>query len=352
MWTSPENMPLRIGNSGARHMVQPNGGLIIHSLSSVDTGEYVCSLIVDDRIVRNSTVYVSIEDCSMAPCMNGGECEDLDGKGESKMFCRCLEPYEGRYCETKKNMWLLLIPFIGSGLVVLAIIAIIVKFTCLKKRKTTLDVVPLTTTVSPTTMEVQKEILVKPKKLNFSNLNLPHQGVRQSQSQLRSSVVQPVQLRTTPSGSLPRYDVTAQYGDPAYWPDRRFSYTKFQDGVVTQTGRLEDYEPAPVLQGPQWGYAAAETQTASEFAAQNGSISQPLPFVATNWNEQDLTGPNEEYRTNLPGSLHEFSTERFAQSEPNTYPAAYGRHSISELHPVTLENSLESQLGYQNNTWY
>ena len=144
LWTSPEGLPLRMGHTDARHTVQSNGGLIIQSLSVVDEGRYVCSLVVGHHATRNSTVYVTIEDCSMGPCLNAGECEDLDGTSGTKLLCRCVDPYKGRYCESKKNLWYLLIPFAGSGLVVLAIIAVVARFTCFTRKQTATETLPVT----------------------------------------------------------------------------------------------------------------------------------------------------------------------------------------------------------------
>lgn len=198
-------MELKAGHTGARHLIQPDGALIIHQLTSVDRGAYKCSFIINGKAMKNGTVLVSIEDCSTSPCMNGGVCEDLASKTKSKLFCRCPDAYEGRYCENKKNLWILLVPFVGSAVVLLAIIAVIVRFTCFKKKK------PL-----EMTSEESQRLL----------------STEGDAGQKRPpSLVKPLPpLRTTPSGHLPFYDVQTQSGDPAYWPDKRFSYEKFQDG--------------------------------------------------------------------------------------------------------------------------
>ncbi|OQV21023.1 hypothetical protein BV898_05096 [Hypsibius exemplaris] len=336
MWTSPEKLPLKMGDSGPRHTVQPNGGLIIQSLSRVDEGKYICSLVVGKEIIRNGTVLVTIEDCSMAPCLNGGECEDLDGKDGSKLFCRCLETYKGRYCETKKNLWLLLIPFVGSGVVVLALITVVARYTCFKKTNAAAAV--------PGALSKPSKLLKGPSNGELSGRRTL-QPRRVSPPEQQTCLVPPYrptpQLRTTPSGYLPRYDVQAQYGEPAYWPDRRFSYAKFQDGVVTQTGYPEDYDQVPLLPpGQQWQYAEQDTQTVPEFVQSDQLVAPPFGNPnGQDWNQQDSYG---EYATNIPGSFHDLPvpkdhrTSRQPVQPPNGIWFAIG---LALLFMVTLSIS-------------
>ncbi|XP_055340305.1 uncharacterized protein LOC129589536 isoform X2 [Paramacrobiotus metropolitanus] len=208
IWTTPEQMVFRHGKSG-RHIVQPAGALIVHNLQSIDEGAYTCSLVHGKHIVRNGTVVVSIEDCSMSPCMNGGECEDLDGKGGAKLQCRCPEAFTGRYCETKKNIWLLLVPIIGAGIAAIAIIALIVRYWCFRKKPAKLyQPVP----VGPET-EVPAEVAVQP---------VPRKSVRASYAPM----------------AAPRYDAAVQ----SQWPDqRRYSFMRHSDGAQMQAG----YGPLP-----------------------------------------------------------------------------------------------------------
>ena len=82
---------------------QPTPYSAVSGIAEAATGQfYVISsdwYLQQVNNLHDSLLFPDVDECLDSPCLNEGTCENTQGS----YICRCVEEWEGNYCQTGRN---------------------------------------------------------------------------------------------------------------------------------------------------------------------------------------------------------------------------------------------------------